>query len=241
VSRRARIRAGAAAALAVAALAPGAADAAAPKVDLLVAFRDGSAKQAHVGAPKASVKVGRRRCAVGAGTSLAALVRSRIGPLELKDYGACSKRAADGAGLYVASIHGERARGSDGWVYKVGTKTASAGAADPTGPFGRGRLKRGALVTWFYCHMNASTGSCQRTLVSQPEALGDGTLAVTVRAFDDRGRGRPVAGATVHAGDVTATTGSDGVARFAVPVGKAFVYAQKKGAVRSFGRTVAIR
>jgi hypothetical protein len=241
VSRSARIRAGAAAALAVAALAPGAAAAAAPKVDLLVAFRDGSARQARVTASKATAKLGGTRCAVGQGTSLAALIHSRIGPIKLRDYGACSKRAADGAGLYVASIRGERARGSDGWVYKVGTKTASAGAADPTGPFGRGRLKRGAVVTWFYCRMNERTGSCQRTLLSEPKALGGGLLEVTVRAFDDRGRARLAAGATVHAGDLTGTAGPDGVARFEASPGKARVYAELKGAVRSYGRTVAIR
>ncbi|MEA2276622.1 MAG: hypothetical protein QOC78_1582 [Solirubrobacteraceae bacterium] len=229
---------GVAAALAVAALAP-AAHAAAPKVDLLVAFRDGSAKQARVTASATTAKLGARRCAVGQGTPLAALLRARIGPIKLKDYGSCSRRPADAAGLYVRSIRADRARGSDGWVYKVGTKTASAGAADPSGPFGRGRLRRDAIVTWFYCHMNASTGSCQRTLLSEAQDLGGGMLGVTVRAFDDRGRARPAAGATVHAGDVTGTTGDDGVARFAVPPGKAFVYAELKGAVRSFGRTVA--
>jgi hypothetical protein len=221
----------AAAALAVAALAPTAADAAAPKVQQLVAFRDGSAKQKTVSARAASVRIGKRRCAVGASTPLAALIRSRIGSLKLKDFGACSRKPADAGGLYVAAIGRDRAKGPNGWVYKVGNKVASAGAADPAGPFGRGKLRSGARVTWFYCRMNASTSSCQRTLgvvaISDPSGV-----TATVRSYDDRGRSKLVSGATVHGGSATATTDANGVAH--LPAGTARVWAESPGTVRSF-------
>jgi hypothetical protein len=235
------VRSGAAAALVAAALAPAAAEAAGPKVDLLVAFRDGSAVQKSVKASKASVKVGGRRCAVPAATALATLIHSRIGPLKLKDFGSCSRRPVDAGGLYVAAIKGDKARGVSGWVYKAGQKVGTAGAGDPTGSFGRGRLKKGTRVTWFYCRMNPKTNSCQRTLVAKPEALGGGMLRVTVRAYDDRGKSRAAAGASVHAGDTTATTDSAGIATFSAPAGATGVYAQKPGAVRSFEEAVVVR
>jgi hypothetical protein len=233
------IRATAAAALAAAALAPVAVADAAPRVQQLVAFRDGSAKQKVVRARAAKARVGGRRCAVGAATPLAALVRSRVGKLKLKDYGACSKRAADGAGLYVAAIAGERARGVNGWVYKVGNRVGTAGAADPSGPFGHGRLHAGARVTWFYCRMK--NGGCQRTLGVRAKPLGGGRLRATVRAYDDRGRSRRVRGATVHAGSKTARTGADGSATLALARGRTRVWATQKRRVRSFKEAVDVR
>jgi hypothetical protein len=237
VIRAARFCAVVAAALAVAAPAH-----AAPRVEQLVAFRDGSAKQSRVVAAAATASVGGKRCAVGAATPLAALIRSKPGPIGLKDFGACSKRAADAGGLYVASIRADRARGVDGWVYKVGTKAATAGSGDPSGPFGNGRLKLGARVTWFYCHMNQHTQSCQRTLAAAPSATGGGGLTVTVRAYDDRGHAQPAAGATVHAGSATATTDAKGVAAFSsLPPGQVLVHAEANGAVRSFEEAVTVR
>ena len=52
----------------------------------------------------------------------------------------------------------------DGWVYKVGNKAAPAGAADPTGPFGRGLLRSRQRVTWFWCVVEPDGDGCQRTL-----------------------------------------------------------------------------
>jgi hypothetical protein len=227
MSARPGIREIAAAALAVAALAPASAQAGAPRVTQLVAFRDGSAVQKKVTARAATAHVGGATCAVGSATPLAALLHSGVGPLKLKDYGACSKRARDAAGLYVGAIAKDRARGANGWVYKVGNKVASAGAGDPSGPFGRGRLRAGARVTWFYCRMSVRTSSCQRTLGI---ARAGGTA--TVRAYDDRGRGKLVAGATVHYGASTATTDANGVAQ--VPAAATHVWAEAPGTVRSF-------
>jgi hypothetical protein len=233
-------RAIAAAALAAAALAPTAAAAdAAPRVRQLVAFPDGSAHQKPVRARAVKARVRRKRCRVGAGTPLAALIRSRPGKLSLKDYGACSKRAADAAGLYVAAIAGHRARGMNGWVYKVGNRVATAGAGDPGGPFGHGRLHSGARVTWLYCRMRRS--GCQRTLGLKAKALGGGKLRVTVRAYDDRGRSKLERDAAVHAGAAPVRTDARGRATLELEPGRRQVWVTHKGRVRSFVEKFVVR
>jgi hypothetical protein len=218
-------------------LAASPAGAAAPVVEQMVVFRDGDAVTRTVAAKEVRVRVGRKRCTAGEGTALAALVRSRVGRLGLRDYGSCSTRARDSAGLFVSSIRGERNRGQDGWVYKVGHRGATAGAADPSGAFGRGRLKRGQRVTWFYCRLRE--GGCQRTLALEARAE-PGALTVTVRGYDDEGRGVPVEGATVSAGTVTAVSGADGGARLALPAGRHRLLAEKAGLVRSFSERVTV-
>jgi hypothetical protein len=218
-------------------LAASPATAAAPVVEQMVVFRDGDAVTRTVAAKQVRVRVGGRRCTAGEGTALAALVRSRVGRLGLRDFGSCSTRARDSAGLFVSSIKGERNRGQDGWVYKVGNRGATAGAADPSGAFGRGRLKRGQRVTWFFCRLR--DGGCQRTLAleARPEP---GAVSVTVRGYDDEGRGAPVEGATVSAGSVTAVSGADGRATLALPPGRHRLVAEKDGLVRSFGERVVV-
>jgi hypothetical protein len=210
--------------------------AAAPLVRQMVVFRNGDAVTKTVRARRVLVRVGRRRCAAGDGTALAALVRSRPGRLRLRDFGSCSRRPRDGTGLFVAAIGRDRARGQRGWVYKVGRRAATAGAADPSGPFGRGRLRSGQRVTWFYC---LRAGDCQRTLAvrARPEAGG---IAVTVRGYDDDGRGVPVAGATVRAGGATGSTGPDGAVHLALTAGSYRVVATKAGLVRSFAERVEV-
>jgi hypothetical protein len=221
-----------AASIGVAAVCLAAAAPAAANVRQLVVFRSGEAVQASVTTAGTKVRVDSRRCAVPARTPLAVLLRAKVGPIELHDYGNCSSKPADAAGLYVRKIRGDAAHGANGWVYKVGHTSAPAGAADPSGPFGHGRLEPGARVTWFYCHMGPK--GCQRTLditkVTAPAQ--DGTVRVTVRAFDDRGKGKPATGATVHAGDATAKTDAHGVATIEPSRG---MFATKPGTVRSFG------
>lgn len=218
-------------------LAASPAAAAAPVVEQMVVFRDGDAVTRTVTAKEARVRVGRRRCTVGEGTALAALVRSRVGRLGLVDYGACSTRARDSGGLFVRSIAGERNRGQDGWVYKVGRRGATAGAADPSGARGRGRLRRGQRVTWFYCRLR--DGGCQRTLAIDAR-VEPGAVSVTVRGYDDEGRGVPVEGATVTAGSVSAVSGADGSARLALPAGRHRLVAERDGLVRSFPEGVTV-
>jgi hypothetical protein len=224
----------------LAAVAPAAAAASPPRVAQLVVYRNGGADQGLVKAAGTNVRVGSKRCAVPAGTSLAALLHSGLPGIQLKDYGSCSRRPADAGGLYVRRIRGDRAKGVNGWVYKVGNKAGSAGAGDPSGAFGSGRLKNGARVTWFYCRMKAN--GCQRTLAIKPKVLGGGAVRVTVKAYDDQGKARPAARATVYVGTVTAKADAHGVAMATgVEPGRRFAHAEAKGDVRSFGEEIDVR
>jgi hypothetical protein len=158
--------------------------AAAPKVRQMVVFRDGHALTKRVSTAATSVRVSGRRCAAGERTPLAALVRSHPGPARFRDFGACSSRARDAAGILVTGIGPDRNRGQRGWVYKVGRRAATAGAGDTGGPFGRGRLLAGQRVTWFYCLRAAD---CQRTLEVRAKPAtgrdrGDRARAMTTTA-----------------------------------------------------------
>jgi hypothetical protein len=210
----------------------------APRIEQMIVFRSGAAVSGRVTPKPTMAVVDGRRCAVAARTAMAALLRVDPGPIGFHDYGDCSSRAADSAGLFVESIRGERNRAQDGWVYKVGRKLATAGAADPAGPFGDGRLKAGQRVLWFYCRQLAA-GTCQRSLEIDTEIDGR-RLSVTVTGYDDAGKGRAVKDATVVAGDKRARTGEGGSATLTLDRGSYRVYATKRGATRSFARRVNV-
>ena len=222
-------------ALAAAAAAPASASAA--EVELMVVGKQRVLREAtDVRLKERGVKVGRRSCRVAARTPLAVLAAARL-KLGLRDYGRCGTRPRDAVGLYVTKIAGERERGRGGWVYKVGRRAPSTGAADLSGR----RLRQGDRVTWFWCEQD-NTGGCQRTLEAQPDrtaaAPGD-TLRVRVRGYDDQGRGVDVEGATVRLGSATAVTGPDGVALLTV-IDDGRLEAFKDGLVRAFPREVAV-
>lgn len=202
----------------------------------MVVFRDGRALTKRVSTAAATVTVAARRCAVGERTPLAALARSRPGPLRIRDFGACSASPRDAAGLLVTRIGQDRNRGQGGWVYKVGRRAATAGAGDPAGPFGHGRLRAGQRVTWFYC---VRAADCQRTLEVRATPTAGGIVA-TVRAYDDAGDGVPVEGASVTAGAVTGVTAADGRVEIALAPGTHRVMARKEGLVRSFNERVEV-
>jgi hypothetical protein len=207
-------------------------------------------KRAVVAGPKAvalkarTARVGARRCAVGKATPLSALVAARV-PLRISDRGACSRRPRDAGSLYVERIGHDRARGRAGWVYKVGRKAGTTGAADPSGSFGTGRrLRDGDYVLWFWCGLNRA-GSCQRTLEARPDrtsAAPGAPIRVTVRGYDDHGRGERVEGAVVRIGDAAATTGADGVATVAAPAaaGEHALRAEARGMVPAFPTAVRV-
>jgi hypothetical protein len=222
--------------VAVALAAPPAAGAAAPKVRQLVVFRDGAAVQKTVGTRHTSVAVRGRRCAVGDRTSLAALVRSKAGRLRLRDFGACSTRPSDSAGLLVTGIGPDHNRGQKGWVYKVGRRAATAGAGDVGGPFGRGGLRRGQQITWFYC---VRAADCQRTL-GLTASVFRGGVAAKVRGYDDAGDGVPIAGATVTASGVSGVTDAEGRVQLELHPGFQRLVARKDGLVRSFTKLVEV-
>jgi hypothetical protein len=204
----------------------------APRFDQLVVFRDGTSKSETVGTARTHTRASDHRCRVPRATPLAALVRSEVAKLSVRDFsGSC-----DPASLFVRAIGPDENRGESGWVYKVGNRQGTTGAADPSGPFGSGRLKRRVRVTWFYCVFRV--GGCQRTLGLRVRDEGGGTVSARVKAYDDEGRGTLLAGATVHAGSRTAETDANGVATLNLGPGTHRVYAEKKGNVRSFTERV---
>lgn len=223
----------------------GAGAASAPRVDVMVVGKGRTLLAAKTLTVRArTVSVGHRRCAVAAGTALAGLEAARRahGPsYRLRDYGSCSRHAADAASLFVYKVAGESNRRTDGWVYKIGRRVPTTGAADPSG----GKLHRGNHLTWFYCRMQHS-GGCQRTLeltVTAARVAPGGPVGVLVRGYDDEGRGVLVAGARVSLGAAAAETGADGAATLAAPPasGRYRVGAQRTGLVPAFPVAVVVR
>jgi hypothetical protein len=187
------------------------------------------------------VKVGGRRCTVAGATPLGVLAGLRL-TLRVRDYGSCGRRSRDASLLFVTRVGGDRNRGRDGWVYKVGRRVGSGAAADLAGPFGTGRrLRGGDRLLWFWCDAQSS-GGCQRTLEAVPDresAAPGETVRVTVRGYDDQGRGIVVPGATVRLGPETALTGADGVATVPVTGSRRLrLTATREGMVRAFPREV---
>ena len=213
------VLAAAATLLAALAVAPPGASAAGPRVQALVVGMNGwtvGPRTVTVG----PTRVG--RCRLGAGLPIGVL-RALGQPFRAR--GSC--RA-----LYVFQVRSDRERGAGGWVYKVGRRIPASSASDPAG-----RLRSGARVTWFWCRR---AGRCQHTLVTSARAAG-GRMRVTVTGYDDFGRGRRVAGATVivrMAGSSrrqTYRTGADGTV--VVPVRRGWTYrvdSRRTGLVRGF-------
>jgi hypothetical protein len=230
----------------VAALAAAPATAGAARVDVLVVGKSKVLRgPAAVKLQPRTVKVGSRRCAVGRTTPLSVLAGTRL-KLRVRDQGACGTDPRDAGALYVFGVGADHERGRSGWVYKVGNRAGTAGAADPAGPFGTGRgLRAGQRLLWFWCTLDAAQG-CQRTLDARPErtaAAPGEALRVTVRGYDDSGNGVPVPGATVRLGGASALTGADGVAALTVPAttGHLRLQATRDGMVRGFPREVTVR
>ena len=216
-----------------------AAPASAASVDVMVVGKRDVLVPAHAVSLKArSATVQGRRCALGKATPLSVLAGAGV-PFTVRDYGSCSRRARDAGSLYVQRVGPDAARGRDGWVYKVGNRSGSAGAADPGGSFGTGRtLRAGQRVLWFWC-VKDRRDACQRTLATTAHAAG-GSVHVVVRGYDEQGRGKAIAGATVRLGGATATTGADGAATLDAPAGRHRLSASKAGLVPAFPQTVRV-
>jgi hypothetical protein len=220
----------------------------APSVQAMVVGRGGAILYASPAlvAAETSVHVGPRSCVVAAATPLAVLVAIRRagGPgYALRDYGHCGGSPSNSAQLFVYSLGGERNRGQNGWEYKVGGAAGSTGAGDPSGPSGNGqRIRSGERVLWFWCQ--ASGSGCERTLeVSAASAARHArALTTTVYAYDNEGRGAPVAGASVTLGGARAITGAHGHATLIAPArpGRYRLSATRAGMVPSFPVTIAV-
>jgi hypothetical protein len=192
-----------------------------------------------------TLRAGKRRCLVAGATPLAALAAALPQPrFRLRDYGSCSRRSPAGSGqLFVNRIGPDRNAGGDGWFYKVGGRAGTAGAGDSGGPFGDGKLRRGAQVLWFFCVFQPSAGSCQRTLaIEANRSVEQGAgLPVRVVGYDNEGRARPVEGARVMLGETVAVTGSDGRCTVATPAaGRLALRAELAGMVDAFPLRVRV-
>jgi hypothetical protein len=202
------------------------------KVEMMVVGRARTllgARTVKLGA--GSVKIGRRKCPVPAGTALAELLAARL-PIRVTDAAGC-----DSASMFVTRVGSDTNRGVAGWEYKVGHSSPSFGAGDPGG-----RLRAGRQLLWFWC---ASASACQRTLAVVPAAArasAGSLLVVHVVGYDDNGHGQAVTGATVHLGPSSATTGPGGAAQLTVPrtPGRYQLSAGKARLVTSFPVEVVI-
>lgn len=216
------------------------------KVRVLVAGRAGSLVEAGpLRARSTTVKAGRRRCAVSASTPLAALRAALQGRVSfrVRDFGHCSRRRPRDSGqLFVNRIGPDTNSGNNGWFYKVGNRAGTAGAGDPTGPFGSGRIHSGRDVIWFYCGFDDLAASCQRNLVVRAAGVPHvGPMVLSVRGYDNEGRGVPVGGATVELGQARATTAADGRVTIAIGApGRYRLRAGKPGLVPSFTETLVV-
>ena len=147
------------------------APAGAASVQLMVVGKTRVLREAGPVRAEGAVGAGRRAALRGrAATPLSVLAGTRL-KLRLRDYGACGRSARDAGSLYVRAVAGERAQGAAGWVYKVGRRAGTTGAADPSGPFGHGRLKRGARVLWFWCAQTGGEAASGRSRCRRPGRL----------------------------------------------------------------------
>ena len=64
---------------------------------------------------------------------------------------------------------------------------------------------------------------------------------MTVRGYDDEGRGKAEPSARVVVNGAAQLTGSDGVSHFALPAGSYRAYATKGGRVRSFTERIVVK
>ena len=208
-------------------LAPaGSAHGAAPRVDAMVVGKTG-----WIVGPKSVRVSGTRvtRCRLRAGLPIGVLRELRQ-PFRAR--GSC--RA-----LYVSEVRGEHEQGAGGWVYKVGRALPGRSASDPSA-----RLRTGQRVTWFWCRR---AGNCDRTL-STTGRSSNGRMRITVNGYDDFGRGRRIAGATVIARRLgtstrsTYRTGRDGTVLIRVRPGSTYrIDSRASGLIRGFPNDVRAR
>ena len=195
---------------AVAAAPPAAADARA-KVRVMVVGKSAVlAGPQRVALKARTARVAGKRCSIGRATPLSVLAGTGV-PFRLQDYGACSAGRATPARSTSAGSAPTARAGTDGWVYKVGRRAGSGGAADP------GRLVRhraaaargpaGALVLVRQGRRRLLPADARGHARAHARGAGRGAL-VTVRGYDDSGAGVPVEGAVVNLGESTALTGA---------------------------------
>jgi hypothetical protein len=206
------------------------AEAAGPRVRAMVVGKSGSVMAGVKSVRLDAFRDG--RCRIGEGLPLGVLHHLRV---SFRARGGCESR-------YVFQIGRSRAAGRQGWVYKVGTRSGTASATDPSGPFGSGRIRSGSEVVWFWCRRALR---CQRTLrISGPRRVRSrGRLRMRIRGYDDFGRSRPIRGVGVTVAGRFARTNRRGYATFRMPPRRG-VYrmrASKRGLVPAFPVGIRVR
>ena len=143
----------------------------------------------------------------------------------------------------MREIAGERAQGADGWVYKVGRRVGSTGAADPSGPFGTGRkLRAGQKVLWFWCVKDA-VDACQRTLeIAAPRTVAPGAAFRRPCAATTRTARACPSPASRSRSAVDARPDASGTATVTAPAaaGALTLRAEQPGLVQAFPRKVTV-
>jgi len=200
-----------------------------------------------ISVPATTITTSRGSCGVAAATPLAALADlHRLGGprFAVRDYGHCTSGPANSGQLFVYSLDGETNHAQNGWEYKVNSRSGTAGAGDPGGPFGNGRvLAAGSKVLWFWCQ--AFGGGCQRTLeLSLPSRVARrSAFTVTVTGYDNDGHGQPMSGARVSLQGSAGVTDGSGRATLRAPAraGTFAVRASRPGSVPAFPGVVLVR
>ncbi|MDX6665493.1 MAG: hypothetical protein QOG68_1699 [Solirubrobacteraceae bacterium] len=168
--------------------------------------------------------------------------QTALGALQAGTQGDWDGSWSEGLGYFVSAIAGEKPTGSDFFQLWVDHKASSTGFCDTT-------LKAGQSVLVFRqsCTYNPDTQACPDTVtplgLRLPKQLKKGkTGTLTVVEYSEKGKTKPVRGATVKVNDKTLKqTNKDGQLKIkGTKVGKAQFFAVKKGHARSETATLTI-
>lgn len=132
-------------------------------------------------------------------------------------------------GEYVDEINGEKAAGASGWLYDVNAVSPSVGAADYT-------LSAGDSVVWYF----GDYGWKEMRLSLATSSVPASAPVTGVVDYFDNGGWKPLSGATVKSGDISAATDGAGAFSLALSAGRRSVVAEKPGYVRSEAENVAV-
>ncbi len=226
-----------------------------PAVEIMIVGKNGRVllPARSVTVAPATIHVEGHSCVVPAGTPLAALAdlaRQHVhAPFALHAYSPCDTNPASAEGLFVTTVDGVHQSAAEsktynGWVYKVGNRSGTAGAGSEQGPFGNGRkLTNGQDVMWFWCVYHGEV--CASTLGVAPartRVAAGSKLAVRVYSYDEKGKAKSAAGATITLGNESAVAASGGSAKIDVPLrpGRYRLSAHERGLVTAFQRTITV-
>ena len=154
---------------------------------------------------KRRVKVGGRRCTVAGATPLGVLAGTSLA-LRVRDYGSCGRRAGRRRAA-VRDAHRRRAQPRPGRLGLQGRPQGRPRPGRATAPAGACAAATGCCGSTAARSAPAAASARSRPRPTGPPRRRARRVRVTVRGYDDQGRGVAVPGATVRLGSATATTG----------------------------------